>query len=81
MCKASGMANRREIEQFILIGLREIQELENRLNGRFGALATMGPRARTAFVSSLQELENRTATLERLMDALDRNQNTALAVA
>lgn len=71
------MVSRREIEQMILVALREIRTMEGNLNRRYGSLATARTEARATFLSSLQDLESRTTRVERLIEALEQQSNTA----
>jgi hypothetical protein len=75
------MVSRREIEQLILVGLREVRTMERNLNHGFETLATARAEARVAFLSSLQDLERRTIRLERLMEALDSQTSTRAPLA
>jgi hypothetical protein len=75
------MVSRREIEQMILKALGQIRTIEESLNRRFHGLSTARLEARLEFHWSLQDLENRTSRLERLVEALDQQiTNTATAV-
>ena len=66
-----------ELEKLIVIELRELRGLENKLDQGFPVLGVASPRARLSFLMGLIDLEERTSGLERLIDSLNEGNQTA----
>jgi hypothetical protein len=71
------MRNLREIEGRIVTELRDLRGLESKLDQRFAGLSAASSKARLSFLAGLMDLEERARGLEKLVDALNEDNQTA----